>query len=173
MDARLNRITYLEGNRNPVAKLNADKLIGAQPFKVQFSAEESFDYDKDKLSYEWTFDGMEVQSKEMNPSYTFTEAGTYNVTLKVIDKEGLSSSTSTKILVGNDPPEIIFDIVPDHATFWDGKKIDYKVVVSDKQDGSTVDGTIDANDVKVTFNYIPQGKDIVKATIGHQRKYGR
>lgn len=49
------------------------------------------------------------------------------------------------------------------------KKINYKVVVSDKQDGSTTSGAIDPNDVKVTFNYIPQGKDMVKATIGHQR----
>jgi cytochrome c len=169
MDARLNKITYLEGNRNPIAKASADKIIGAQPFKVQFLGEESLDYDKDELAYEWSFTGSDVQSTEMNPSFTFNEVGTFNVVLKVTDKEGLSSSATTKVLVGNDPPVITLEIDPSDANFWDDKKVNYKVVVTDRQDGSSTNGTIDASDVKVTFNYIPQGKDIVKATIGHQR----
>ena len=169
MDARLNRITYLEGNRNPIAKLSADKTIGAQPFKVQFSGEESLDYDKDILTYEWSFTGSDVQSTEMDPSFTFNEAGIFNVVLKVTDNEGLSSSSATKVLVGNDPPVITLEMDPSDANFWDGKKAKYKVVVSDEQDGSTTDGKISASDVKVTFNYIPQGRDMVKATLGHQR----
>ena len=169
MDARLNKITYLEGNRNPIAKLSSDLQIGAHPLKVQFLGEESLDYDHDELTYEWSFTNGEVQSTEINPSFTFKEAGSYSVVLKVTDKEGMSASTSTKILVGNDPPEITIELDPKGSNYWDGKKVNYKVIVNDKQDGSTSNGSIDANNVKVTFNYIPQGKDMVKATIGHQR----
>jgi cytochrome c len=169
LDARLNKITYLEGNRNPIAKLSSDKSIGAHPFKVQFNGEESLDYDHDQLIYEWSFINGEVQSTEMNPSFTFEELGTYTVVLKVTDTGGLSSSATKKILVGNDPPEITIELDPNGLNYWDGKNVNYTVIVSDRQDGSTVDGAIKTEDVKVTFNYIPQGRDMVKATLGHQR----
>ncbi|WP_223549036.1 c-type cytochrome [Aestuariivivens sp. NBU2969] len=53
--------------------------------------------------------------------------------------------------------------------YFDNKKINYKVTVKDNQDGSTTDGTIAPNKVKVTLDYIPEGKDLIKATIGHQQ----
>jgi cytochrome c len=169
LDARLNKISYIKGNRNPIAQLTADKLVGANPLTVQFSGSNSLDYDHDDLIYEWSFDKDEIQSTELSPSFTFTEAGTFTVNLKVTDKEGLSSTTSTKILIGNDTPELNFEIDPNNATYWDYKKVNYKVIVQDKQDGSTLDGSIDPKDVKVTMSYIPQGKDMVKATLGHQK----
>ena len=169
LDARLNKITYIEGNRNPIANISADKMVGAHPLKVQFSGSKSLDYDQDELSYEWSFDSDEVQSTEVNPSFTFNEAGTYTVNLKVTDPEGLTSSANTKILVGNDPPKLRFEIDPNNTTYWDHKKVHYKVIVTDKQGGNTGDGSIDPKDVKVTLDYIPQGKDMVKATLGHQK----
>ena len=82
--------------------------------------------------------------------------------MKVTDKLGASATSTTKIVVGNDMPQL--DIVTNSANnfYW-------KVFVNDKQDGNTKDGSIDANNVQVTFSYIPQGRDIVKATIGHQQ----
>lgn len=169
LDARLNKITFIEGNRNPIAIITTDKIVGANPLKVNFSATSSEDYDLDNLTYEWSFTNNKVQSNEIEPNFTFNQAGTYTVSLKVTDQQGLSSTASTKILVGNDPPELSIEIDPDNNTYWDQKKVNYKVVVHDKQDGSTSDGTIDPHKVKVTFNYIPQGKDMIKATIGHQK----
>jgi len=169
LDARLNKITFIKGNRNPIARITTDKIVGANPLKVNFSATSSEDYDQDKLTYEWSFTNDKVQSKEIEPNFTFNEAGTYTVTLKVTDQQGLSSTASTKILVGNDPPELTFEIDPNNDIYWDHKKVDYKVIVTDKQDGNTIDGTIDPKDVKVTLNYIPQGKDMIEATIGHQK----
>jgi cytochrome c len=169
LDARLNKITYIEGNRNPIAHMTADKIVGAHPLTVVFSGLNSVDYDHDELTYEWSFDKKEIQSTEPNPSFTFTEAGTFTVNLKVTDPEGLSSTTSTKILVGNDTPELVFEIDPNNTTYWDHKKVNYKVVVTDNQDGSTLDGSIDPKDIQVTLSYIPQGKDMVKATLGHQK----
>jgi cytochrome c len=71
--------------------------------------------------------------------------------------------------VGNDIPELKIELDTENKTYWDGRKVGYKVIVTDKQDGSTLEGTIDSKDVKVTFDYIPEGEDMVKATIGHQQ----
>jgi|TARA_B110000285_G_scaffold231354_1_gene299907 cytochrome c len=34
IDARLNRISYLKGNRTPIAKIGSDKIVGTHPLKV-------------------------------------------------------------------------------------------------------------------------------------------
>ena len=169
LDARLSSISYLPGNRKPIARLANDKAVGAAPLSVKFSGERSLDYDNDDLTYEWYFDTNEVQSTEMNPEFTFEKEGIYNVSLNVTDGKGNTATANTKIMVGNDPPQLSLQIENNDSIYWDGKKIDYKISVSDKQDGTTSDNSISADEVKVTFDYIPEGKDIVQATMGHQR----
>ncbi len=127
------------------------------------------DYDNDPLSYEWFFTADSVQSSEKNPQFVFKENGIYDVHLKVTDTEGNATTANTKIMVGNDPPTLSIQVAENDSVYWDGKTIDYKITVSDEQDGTTMDGSIDPADVKVTFDYIPEGKDRVKATLGHQR----
>lgn len=169
LDARLNRITYVSNNRAPIAKIETDKVVGGTPLTVHFSAAKSQDYDYDKLSYQWFFTDKNVQSTALETDFTFENPGVYEVVLKVTDSKGNTNETKTKIMVGNDTPEITIDIDPNNTAFWDHKKVNYKVSVNDKQDGATQDGSINANDVKVTLTYIPQGKDMVKATVGHQK----
>ncbi|MCG2462161.1 ThuA domain-containing protein [Flavobacteriaceae bacterium F89] len=169
LDARLSRISYISGNRKPLAKITQDKSVGSIPLTVQFSASGSKDFDGDVLDYQWFFTKEEVQSNDIAPTYTFTDPGNYTVRLHVTDAQGETTSTSSKILVGNDAPQLSIQIEPSDTLYWDGKEVNYKVVVSDKQDGSTTDGTIGASNVKVTFNFVPEGKDMVQATVGHQR----
>lgn len=169
LDARLSSISYLPGNRKPVAKIANNKMVGAAPLTVQFSGDQSLDYDNDTLTYEWSFTDGTVQSSEINPEFVFEKDGIYDVRLKVTDSEGNATTANTKIMVGNDPPTLTIQVAENDSIYWDGKKIDYKIIVSDKQDGATTNGTIDPKDVKVTFDYIPEGRDIVKATLGHQR----
>jgi len=169
LDARLSKISYISGNRTPVAKITKDKEVGSQPLNVQFSGSGSFDHDHDDLTYAWSFTSDEIQSTEADPIFTFKEPGTFTVQLTVTDADGKSSKTSTKVLVGNDAPEMTIEIDPKGERYWDNKEINYKITVSDKQDGNTTNGSIDPKDVKVTFTYIPVGQDIVQATVGHQQ----
>ncbi len=169
LDARLNSISYLPGNRKPVAKIVNDKTVGAAPLTVKFSGSESLDYDKDKLSYEWFFTSDTVQSSEENPEFVFKENGSYDVRLKVSDSEGNTTTSNTKVMVGNDPPTLSIQVAENDSIYWHSKKIDYKIIVNDKQDGTTLDSSVASEDVRVTFDYIPEGKDLVKATVGHQR----
>ncbi len=169
LDARLNRISYIKGNRKPIAKITSDKDVGSTPLTVAFSALESIDYDHDELTYAWSFTNDEIQSTEAQPSFTFNESGSYTVQLTVTDKQGASSTAKTKLLVGNDPPQLTIQIEPNNTSYWDYKKVSYTVKVKDKQDGSTLNGSIDPNNIKVTLDYIPEGKDLIKATVGHQQ----
>lgn len=169
LDARLSSVTFIEGNRTPVAKVKTDKIVGAAPLTIQFSASESIDYDDDDLTYQWSFTSDDVQSTEANPIFTFEQDGRYDIWLKVTDEEGLVSETNTSVLVGNDPPKLSIAINTDNHIFWKNKKVNYTVAVEDNQDGSTSAGSIDPDKVIVTLDYIPEGKDIIKATIGHQQ----
>ena len=170
IDARLSRVKYLEGNRPPLAKISVNKEVGAAPLSVTFSADQSLDYDKDKLVYEWssTHDKA-AQSTEMNPTFTFSEAGIFEVKLKVTDPSGESATARQKIMVGNDPPKLKITFDTPDSTYWDHKKLAYEVSVEDKEDGSTADQSIDLSKIKVTMSYLPEGEDLIMASIGHQQ----
>ncbi len=104
-DARLVRVNYNDGNRAPVASINANDSIGLAPLKVNFNSNNSYDYDEDdQLKYEWKFEGDKVGSTEANPTYTFKNKGVYKVTLKVTDPTGASSLDTIEIKAGNTMP---------------------------------------------------------------------
>jgi len=169
LDARLSSISYLPGNRKPIAKIENDKTVGSVPLRVNFSGSASFDYDNDKLTYAWFFSGDTLQSTKENPVFVFENEGVFDVRLAVTDSEGNTNTANTKIIVGNDVPSLSIYVAENDSLYWYGKKIDYSVLVTDKQDGTTLDSSIDPKDVRVTLDYIPEGKDMVKAAIGHQR----
>gem|GEM_PF-7081015 len=79
----------------PVADFIASQTSGMAPLTVDF-INNSSGYDQ-PLSYEWDFnnDGV-IDSYEINPSYTYTTAGQYTVSLKVSDADG-SSNTLTRV----------------------------------------------------------------------------
>ncbi|GJM27456.1 MAG: hypothetical protein DHS20C17_00910 [Cyclobacteriaceae bacterium] len=168
LDARLSRISYNPGNRKPLAKITQNRAVGSIPLTVQFSAAGSRDPEGDPLFYQWSFTNDDVQSTEINPTFTFTEPGHYTIRLKVTDAQGETTATRSKILAGNDVPQLSIHIEPWDTVYRYDKIIKYTVIVNDRQDGSTKDGTIDASKVTVTFNFVPEGRDIVQATLGHQ-----
>ncbi len=159
-DARLVRIEYTEGNRAPVATIVADKQVGAAPLQVKLSAKESYDYDKtDKLTYEWRLTaGGEVTSREAEATYTLDKPGVYKPELTVKDDKGETTTTQTEIKVGNEPPQVAIDITGNRSFFFDNTIFEYKVKVTDKEEGTVGQG-IDPSQVLLSFDYLPQGKD--------------
>ncbi|MFQ6134753.1 MAG: PKD domain-containing protein [Nitrososphaerales archaeon] len=69
---------------------------------VQF-IDQSVDPDGTITAWLWYF-GDGAHSAEQNPSHSFTEPGTYTVTLHVTDDDGVSSEVSKSIEVRPDPP---------------------------------------------------------------------
>lgn len=160
-DARLVKIEYTEGNRKPIANITVDEKAGGVPFTVQFSGLDSYDYDPDDaLSYAWKFTGDDVQSTAAETTYTFDKVGVYTPTLIVTDNHGNSTSTSTKLLVGNAPPVVDISFVGNQSFYYNDERLSYTINVSDPEDGSVQNNTINPAEVQVSFDYLRQSKDL-------------
>ncbi len=103
-DNQLVKIDYSEKNRKPVAIPSANIAEGKPPLKVLFSAEESFDLDKnDILSYSWSIEanGLTNMVNGQQSDFTFTKPGIYQIKLKVTDNQGESDEKTIQIKVLN------------------------------------------------------------------------
>ena len=153
-DARLVRIEFVEGNRNPVAEIAIDKQYGAAPFTVAFSGKKTIDHDRtDQLNYTWNIDNKQLQG--LNALHTFTSPGVYNVTLTVRDDKGGQGVTTSRIFVGNTPPEVRIETGANRSFYWDNSVLDYNVVIKDEEDK-----TINQEKINVSYGYIARGKDV-------------
>lgn len=162
-NAKLVRIEYNSGNRSPVVKAKASATGGALPFKVSLSADGTIDYDGDVLKYEWKVSpvkgGKEQVFSTANADITLTTAGEYKATLTVTDTKGEKNSQTLQVVAGNEPPAVNFELAGNKSFFFPGKAIDYKVAVTDKEDGS-----IAANQVAVSIDYATEGLDYAEVT---------
>jgi hypothetical protein len=101
---QLVKVDYSEKNRKPVAIPSANIAEGKPPLKVLFSAEESYDFDKnDVLSYTWEIEasGLVNVINGQQVDYTFTKSGIYKIKLKVTDNQGDTDEKSLQIKVLN------------------------------------------------------------------------
>jgi len=169
MDARLSRIDFNGGNRVPQAVLKSNKISGALPLQVTLSAGESFDPDGDAVTYELDIKGEKLTSGSAEFSHTFDKPGIYRPTLTVTDSKGLKSTSEVTIIAGNEPPTIEVSVDGNAGYYLPGGSANYKIVVTDKEDGSSADGKIAADRVLTTLDFHPQGYDMTKIAQGHQR----
>lgn len=168
-NSRIVKIEFNKGNRKPNVSVQADRLAGAVPLTVNFNSEgtDDFDdYDQNKLSYTWAItneSGFNQTLEGSSPSFNFQEAGNYTATLTVTDTKGESNSAQLEITAGNVPPHVTIDFGNQNKTFWFGdKQMNYVVQVEDEEDGSTTDGSIKAEEIAVTFDYVPAGFDPIE-----------
>ena len=161
-DARLVRIDYNDGNRAPVAKIEAADSIGLTPLKIDFNSNSSYDFDEDdQLKYEWIFEDGKVGSTEANPSHTFNNKGVYKVILKVTDPSGLSAVDTMEIKAGNTLPAVTINTTGNTSFYFGSESRDYTVVATDKEDAA-----IDAQRMHVKLDYIPKDAGSWKVTQG-------
>jgi PKD repeat protein len=78
------------------------------PLEVHFSSDGSRDPDpNDSITFEWDFDGNgTVDSRLANPVHTYTQRGIFEATLRVTDATGRSASSSVRIVIGNQAPQV-------------------------------------------------------------------
>lgn len=158
-DAQLVRIEYAEGNRQPIAQITSDKVVGASPLTVKLSASKSFDYDENsRLTYSWD-SGTGVKSNEENASFTYDNPGVYKPSLTVTDQDGSSATSTLDIKVGNETPVVTIETKGNSSFYFDNTSLVYKVNVSDKEEGTLQKG-IDKKQVRFTIDYLREGKDL-------------
>lgn len=168
-NSRIVKIEYNAGNRKPNVSASPDKYAGGVPLTAGFSGEGTSDYDEydqGSLNFEWSIssdNGFKQVLKDQNPEFTFTEAGTYQVSLTVTDTKGEKNSATFEIVAGNEPPVVSIDFGGLNKTFYFGEKeFAYTIQVEDKEDGTSAEGKIKAGEVAVTFDYVPAGFDPIE-----------
>ena len=136
-EAQLAKIDFVRGNQfTPEPKVSADKTSApAPPLTVNFSSAGTSDRNGGTLAYAWDFDADgDVDSRQPNASFTYTERGIYDATLKVTDSTGRSASASVRIIVGNQAPVVNLDTEPDPGEpFAFGQAVSFTVTVTDDQ----------------------------------------
>lgn len=162
-DAGLVRIDYLKGNRPPVVKsLEIKKTSGLLPYKLTASIEAN-DPDGDALTYVWNL-GKVLKKTTTTPvlNHTFTKAGEYAISVKVVDKAGASStSNAITVFAGNEHPKVDIKLSGNKSFYFPSKPIDYKVLVTDN-------AVVNKSRVYVSNTYT-EGLDLAGAQLGHQQ----
>ncbi|MGH3356694.1 MAG: PQQ-dependent sugar dehydrogenase [Nocardioidaceae bacterium] len=147
-EAQLARIDHIGegGNHSPEPQVSAEPTSGLSPLTVAFSSEGTRDQDGDRLRYAWDFDADgTVDSRQQNPSWTYTENGVYDATLQVTDVPGgRSVSSSVEVVVGNQAPVVQLVQPVEGQQFAFGDTVDFQVQVTDDQ-------PVDCARVSVTY----------------------
>jgi parallel beta-helix repeat protein len=76
---------------------------------IQLNGSSSYDPDGTIIFYRWNFGDGSSEILDSAPLHSFTDPGTYTVTLTVVDNEGRSSMSNTTVVIGgtiftNEPP---------------------------------------------------------------------
>jgi cytochrome c len=134
--AQLARIDFVRGNEyTPEVEVAATPSTAlTAPLEVQFSSAGTQDPDGDRIAYAWDFDSNgTVDSREANPTFTYTAKGVYEATLRVTDSTGRSASSSAQVTVGNQAPTVEVTAVSTTPPFNFGDTVTFTVTVTDDQ----------------------------------------
>ena len=94
----------LNPNTIPTASFVSSPTIVDTSTMITFDASASFDNEdkQDQLTYSWDFEGNLNWTTPTNTSvvfYQYSNAGTYDAALKVLDTQGWSGGTTSTIIV--------------------------------------------------------------------------
>lgn len=87
-------------NVAPTARANASATTITLGEAITFDGSASSDPGADTLTYQWDFGDTNTGSG-VNPTYTYSSAGQYDVTLTVTDEDGASDTDTIQITVNN------------------------------------------------------------------------
>ncbi len=157
-------------NRPPVASFTFSPITPYTGETVLFNASASYDSDGSIITYEWDFGDVNVTTVTTpTVTHTYVDNGTYTVTLKVTDNDGVVDTASQSIAVLNRPPVASF--TESATTVFTYEIIYFNASESYDPDGSIVsyfwdfgDGT-NATGVIVSHAYADNGVYTVTLTL--------
>jgi cytochrome c len=135
-EAQLARIDFVRGGEyTPVVRVSATPTASTTPpLTVQFSSAGTHDPDGDRIAYAWDFDANgTVDSRQADPTFTYTQRGIYEATLRVTDTSGRSAANSVRIIIGNQAPVVRLTVASTTPPFNFGDTVNFTVTVTDDQ----------------------------------------
>jgi PKD repeat protein len=138
---------YSQGtDKPPKAAFAATPTRGAVGQNVTFSAAGSSDSDGSIVDYQWDLDGSGKFATDTGSTPTlttsFANAGSYNVSLRVIDNGNASATVTHPFVVGNDPPTPAFTFNPSPLALV-GQQVSFNGSGSSDTAGTITDYTWD------------------------------
>lgn len=99
---------YIDAYALPDVNFSANPTIGCNPALIQFTDNSTTPSGAAITSWQWSF-GDGGSSNAQNPSHTYNQTNTFDVTLAVVDANGCSrSTTQTSFVSVVDPPSASF-----------------------------------------------------------------
>lgn len=111
-------VITVNGNQQPVANIKADQTSGPSPLTVNFDASGSTEPDLQSLTYAWNFGDRDTGAGPW-VSHSYTEPGTYQVTLRATDESGATALATLEIKVTKDESLPATDTAPVQTTTAD------------------------------------------------------
>jgi PKD repeat protein len=104
------------GNLGPTAVIDVTEQVIGSGESIAFSAAQSIDPDDglEVLNYTWVLDGDLIYSS--NFTHKFALSGVYNISLEVIDPDGVVDTAYVDITVNNKPPVLNLSVTPSMGT---------------------------------------------------------
>lgn len=169
-NSSLGVIDYNGGNRPPTAALEIDKSSGKTPLELSLDASGSSDPDGDALKYTWLVNEKEMATtNEPRWNTRLENPGQYQLAVRISDGNGGSAdSPPAMVVAGNSRPEVSFTFEGNSQYYFENQPVRYSVNVSDAEDGSLADQSIDAAQVLVQKDYLTT-PDRAATTLGHQQ----
>jgi PKD repeat protein len=118
--------------------ITASPTNGPVPLTVSFDGTGSSDPEGKPLSYSWDLngDGTFGDATGSTASYTYTTAGVYHPSLRVIDDQGASDTASVTVTGGNTAPTAAIDSPASSLSWKVGDTINFSGHATDTQDGT-------------------------------------
>ncbi len=124
---RLYRLSYAEGNQQPVAVAGSDLTKGLPPLTVNFTSAGSYDPDGSPLTYHWNFgDGSATDSAQQVVTKTYDTKGTYLVDMTVSDGTATAQAVPITVQVGI-PPTVTIGQPTNGSLYQAGDVFNYTV----------------------------------------------
>ena len=108
-------------NQPPIANATATPTNGPAPLQVSFDGTGSSDPEGQTITYAWDLDGdgQFDDSNASQPTYTYTQPGTYSVRLRVSDPQNASGTSQPITITANNTPPTATITQPAVGTTWD------------------------------------------------------
>ncbi len=135
----VHRVQYFGNSQPPIALAHSDVGNGPLPLTVHFDASASYDPDPgDSITYAWDLDGdgQFNDSTAVTPQFTYTQAATVDVRLRVTDSHGLFSIATLAITAGNTAPSVSITAPLPTQQWQVGSMISFSGTATDPEEGT-------------------------------------
>src|SRR5262249_40811562 len=133
LSSKLHRLSYVPGNRAPVAKATA--ATNPDTLTVTFDASGSYDLDNDTLTYHWDF-GDGTSGDGVTATHQYTDGNTpRTVRLTVTDALGASATQDLTVVPANHAPVLTASFPGADRTYKVGDPVNVSATATDAEDG--------------------------------------